>query len=292
MPRVTLRLAGALALVVLIALSGPALAAPSAKLAQARDAFRRGDYGQAVPRLTALLYPKPQLSRRTELAEVHLMLAVCYFETGNRDQAGDEFERALEQQPDLELDPLFVTEEAVEYFEERKRAFEKEAALDAARRKLAEENALLRRAYERGLVREKRSYFVNFIPFGAGQFQNGQNRKGVFFASAQAVTGAASLAIWTFHAFKYNLNGSVPRDEAAGVRRLQQLQIVAGGTCIILIGVGIIDSLINYKHEVPVDFDPSLLKDSLEPDPEPAASLRIYPAPMPGGAGFTLSLDF
>ena len=219
------------------------------------------------------------------------MLAVCYFETGNREEAGAEYERALEQQPDLQLDPLFVTEEAVEFFKERKREFDKQAALDSEKRRLAEENSLLRAAYERGLVRERRPYYVNFLPFGAGQFQNGDNTKGVFISGAHAVTAGGATAIFLYHAAKYGLGGKVPREEAGDVRRLQQVQIGLGVAFGLIWLGGVIDSLMNYKHEVPVEFDPSLLKDLASP-PAKRSSLRLYPTPLDGGAGLTLSLDF
>ena len=87
----------ALAAVVIAALavvSAPASAAPAGDLDGARDAFRRGDFKDAVPVLSHLLYPTPRLARNEDLVEAHVLLGVCAFETGDRATAIREFEEA------------------------------------------------------------------------------------------------------------------------------------------------------------------------------------------------------
>src|SRR5690348_9791173 len=41
-------------------------------------------------------------------------------------------------------------------------------------------------------------YAVNFVPFGVGQFHNGDTNKGIGFAVAEGVTGATSVGIWLY----------------------------------------------------------------------------------------------
>jgi tetratricopeptide (TPR) repeat protein len=269
-------------------------AAPSDDLERARAAFQRGDYATAIPLLSYLLYPSPRLSEGAELAEAHVLLGVAHFESGSRDEARTEFDRALSQDEDLRLDPLLFSAEAVAFFEERQEQFKKKAEIDAEIRRLAEQRDALRRAF----VIEKRPYYINFVPFGAGQFQNNQNGKGLFFSVAQGVTGATSMAIFGYHAIKYDFNGKVPRDEAAGVRRLQQVQVVAGFTCLGLMAWGIIDSLMNYEPTTQLTADDILSPRDTSPRRrqrrEGPTSLRFLPVPTPisDGAGLSLSFDF
>jgi tetratricopeptide (TPR) repeat protein len=276
-----------------IGLASPRLAAaaPSDDLERARDAFQRGEYATAIPLLTYLLYPSPRLSERAELAEAHLLLGVAHFESNNRDDARVEFDRALSQDQDLRLDPLLFSAEAVRAFEERQEQFIKRAEIDAEIRRLAEQREALRQAF----VIERRPYYINFVPFGAGQFQNTQNTKGLFFSISQGISGATSLAIFGYHAIKYDFNGKVPRDDASGVRRLQQIQVAAGLTCLGLMAWGIIDSLMNYEPTTQLTAD-----DILSPSRpskrrrrgDDSSSLRLTPVPTSGGAGLSLSFDF
>jgi tetratricopeptide (TPR) repeat protein len=295
--RVLIRLA--VILFVLAAVPTAASAAPSADLVRAREAFQRGDYPVAIPLLNYLLYPTPRLSDRSELAEAHLLLGVAYFETGNHGEARAEFDKALRQDEGLQLDPLFVSKEAVDFFERSKDAFKKKAKEDADKRRLAEELAAYRKALANLIVIEKRPYYVNFIPFGAGQFQNGDNGKGIFFSVAQGLTGGTSAIIFGYHAIKYGFGGQVPREEASGVRRQQQIQIGAGIACLGLMAWGIVDSLMNYEPAIQRTADESLLPDDFKPDlprrrrgKRGPSSFRITPAPQPGGGGVVMSWEF
>ncbi len=278
----------------------PARAAPSGDLVRAREAFQRGDYATAIPLLSVLLYPTPKLSSRAELSEAHLLLGVAHFETGNTDEAKAEFDRALRQDADLELDPMFVSRKAVNFFEKEKADFKRRAAAEDEKRRLAEERDAYRRALESLIVVEKRPYYVNFIPFGAGQFQNGNNGKGVFFSAAESVTGGVSLLIFGYHAVKYGFGGKVPRDEAGTVRRMQQIQIGAGIACLGFMAWGIVDSLMHYQGDTQRKADESDLPEDFRLRPRPHGdrkapahhSLRLVPTIAPGAVSLGLSLEF
>ena len=73
------------------------------------------------------------------------------------------------------------------------------------------------------------AYYVNFIPFGAGQFQNRQTGKGIVLASAQGVTGArVGRHLAVPGRLLRPLGSSVPAPRRPSVRRLQQIEIGAG----------------------------------------------------------------
>lgn len=301
----------ALALVFGLA-AGPAAAAPADDLQRARDAFRAGDFTTAIPLLSYLLYPTPRLSHGNDLLEAHVLLGVCAFETGDRITASREFEEALYLQSDLTLETVLFSTAAVRFFDEQKAIITERNRLDAERRRIAEENERYKRLLASMVVIETRSYLVNFVPLGAGQFQNGQSKKGLAFAAGQGLTGAISAGIWLYIAGTYGFNGTVPDEDANFIRRLEQIEIGTGAACLGLIAWGVVDSLLNYRPSVQRQVDESLLPPELRrktpapastpparTSPRPPASerpepttLRLMPMPMPSGAGVGLSFEF
>ena len=97
---------------------------------------------------------------------------------------------------------------------------------------------------------ERRQYWVNFVPFGMGQFQNGERGKGIAFAASQGAAAATSLVVFVHLVNRYGYDGKVPRDEAAEVRRLQQVQIGASIAFAGLAAWGIVDALRDYEPVV------------------------------------------
>ena len=291
------------------ALTGTAAAAPSEDLTKAREAFRRGDCATATPLLSYLLYPTPRLAQTGDLVEAHVLLGACAFESGDRLSATREFEEALFLQSDLSLEGnALFTRGAVDFFETTRAGVEERGRRDAERRALAEERERLRRYKESLIVYETRPYYVNFIPFGAGQFQNGERGKGLAFAAGQVVTGTISAGIWLYLVGEYGVSGQVPDDQVNRARMLQQIEVGTGIACLGLVAWGIVDSLVHYKPRVQVEGDDSLLPPDLTPPPDdddkdgaprrrkrpaaPESSLRLSPAPLPGGAGAVLTWDF
>lgn len=294
-----MRLLGWILAVLLCA--GHALATPSEDLALARDAFRNSRFAEAIPMLTALLYPQTRLADRAELAEAHLLLGVSYFETGDPQPAAREFEEALFIDSTLTLDPLLFSERVVRFFESRKKAMEDQQRASDEARRLAEERDAAYRAMENMYVVEKRDFYVNFIPFGAGQFQNGDRNKGIAFAVSQAAFGATSAGLFTYLITKYRLQNDVPPTEAESVRNLQILQVTTGGITLGLMAWGIVDALIHYQPTVRIEPDksflPKNLRDRLEPNrplkPDlQSSSLELIPMPLANGGGVAASWEF
>jgi hypothetical protein len=274
------------------------LKSPAEMLAEGRDAFRRGDYAKAIYPLNALLYPEVKLARARDIVEARILLGVCLFETGDRKGSAREFEAALQQDGTQNLDENLFSADVREYFDETKKAKEARdrAAEDA--RIAAEEREKLRKAIENLRVVEQRPFWVNFMPFGAGQFQNGDTKKGIFFAATEGIAAGTSITIFLYLVNKYGYGGQVPEDEAADVRTLQQIAI---GADIVFYGVafwGVIDAIRHHKKNVVVD--PSSVSPDLitPPDqktkPKPkgqGSSFLIHPIPVPDGAGVGITWE-
>ncbi len=273
---------------------------PKAELTNARDAFRAGKYRKAIPLLNYLLYPKAKLANTSTLVEAHLMLGICHFETGNTKLATREFEEALFLDPQANVDTELASQPAVLLFQKTREELRKRAQDDAQRLRLAQERAAYKEALKNLVVIEKRPYYINFIPFGAGQFQNGESRKGVFFFVSETIFGGTSAGLFLWQTFKYGLGGRVPQEDAELVRRVQQIQVVTGGVALGLMAWGIIDSLIHYKPSIQRKADESLLPKRLRyPVKQPPTShklktpnLKLTPALGPNSAGAAFTWTF
>lgn len=269
----------------------PGHAAPAEQLAEAREAVRLGRYDEAIPVLTYLLYPDAQLSIRADLVEAHVLLGVSHFEKGNRADARRELDEALFLDDSIALDPLLFSEEAIAFFEERKQVFLERTRREQETHELAEERARLRRILENMIVIERKPYYINFVPFGAGQFQNGHDGKGIAFFVSQTVLGGTSAGLWVWQVGKYGYNGTVPADEVETVRVVQQVQVVAGVACLGLMVAGIIDSLIHYESTTRRPADESMIPADLKPrERGNESSWKL--APTPTGAGAVITWEF
>ena len=317
MPAVIRRaLLAAAALITLMIAARPAAAdTPAEDLARARTSFRENDFATAIPLLNYLLYPTPRLARIDDLIEAHVLYGACSFETGEPGAARREFEEALSLKGELEIEdnPLY-SPGSVKLFGETKAVVAERLRADAERRAILEERDRYQQLLASLVVVEKRSYYINYIPFGAGQFQNRQPGKGLAFAVGQGLTGATSAGLWLYLVGTYGLSGTVPADDAISVRRLQQYEIVSGTACLALIAWGVVDSLINYQPSAQRRPDESLLPPDLRrkrppapsagppsapadaPAPRqleaPPTSWFLAPTPLPGGAALSFTVEF
>jgi hypothetical protein len=238
---------------------GAALASPRQDLESVRKSFRQHDYDSARKLATYLLYPDEKLAMPDDLVEVHVILGASNFETGHRAEARSEFEKALQIQPDKSLTDLLFSDGAIRLFDQTKADIEARAERDAQLRKLADERERIRKYKESLVVVEKRSFIVNFAPFGAGQFQNKQPTRGILFAIGQGITAGTSAGVFLYLAGKYGLTANnVPVIDGAGVRQLQQLEIASGAAFYAIYIWGVVDALWHYKPTVQIEGDDSL----------------------------------
>lgn len=283
-----MRAAVAIALLVATAAS----AGPLQDLERAQRYFKAKQCDEAVPVLKNLLYPKPQLARTSELCEAHVLLGVCHYEGGRRDDAKGEFESCLAIDPSKTLEPLIFSQGQVRLFDEVRAEVEARAARDRERREQEERNEAIRRAIENTRQYETNSFVFNFAPFGAGQFQNKQRTKGIIVAAGQGVTAATSLGVFLYLAGTYGLEAKVPIEDASSVRRMQQIEVGAGAAFFAIYLYSVVDGIWNFQPRRQIELDPALRDEIMKAAPKktkaPATSLRLGPMLLPGGAGVGL----
>ena len=246
-----------------------------------RTAFGRAEYARAIEILHPLLYPEVVLDSEGEVVQARRMLGVAYLFENKPDEARREFHKLLELRPDYRFDPLLDPQRVVDFFNSVLREEEATIADFERRRRQREQDAADKRLRDAALLRlppkivryERHSFVVNFVPFGAGQFQNGQRRKGWLFLGAEAALGAVSLGAL---ATNFALYGFTPtrgcnNQQSDGVqcppsaidhsqentsRTLLGVQVVSGGLFFAVAIWGVVDAIIHYQPEVQLTFSP------------------------------------
>src|SRR4051812_35532933 len=160
------------------------------------------------------------------------MLGVAHLFEKQNQRASQQFRKLLQLRPDYRFDQLLDPPQVVDYFNSVLKEYEGELAKISTRRRQAEleerrKNEALERARNGPSVIEKRylqnSFSLNFVPFGVGQFQNGQRRKGWGFLLTESVLASVSVGALTANFATY---GFRPKRAC-----LPQPNIEVGGPC-------------------------------------------------------------
>ncbi|MFL5441821.1 MAG: hypothetical protein ACJ79W_21940 [Myxococcales bacterium] len=171
-----------------------------------------GEYAKASQRLSQLVeaghFRSPDLR-----AEAYRLLGMSLLlQTPPRpEEAKSAFRDLLFIDPDTELDPFYVPQKVVDFFDQEKKELEpalapiraqkrserearrKELEAEATRRREEEQQRRLRALQpnvERRVI--QREFWVSLLPFGLGQIQNGDRSLGYTLATMEIVFGAAS----------------------------------------------------------------------------------------------------
>jgi hypothetical protein len=263
-----------------------ALSNPSDEFDRGRTAFFRAEYQRAISTLEPLLYPELKLESEEEVVQAHRMLGVSYLFENQPDHARSEFRKLLELQPDFRFDPLLDPPRVVDFFngvvkEQQDELGDIEVRLKKREAALAAQNS---RVIERRI--ERRSFVLNFVPFGAGQFQNQQKRKGLIFLGIESALLATSLATFATNFALYGVRPvrpcfDQPETQPSGApwvcppdridhsgedfsRTLMRVQVASGVLFFAVAAWGIVDAIRNFQGEVVVG------ETTAGPQPAPA----------------------
>jgi len=310
-----------LLLALLLALPAHAQDAEGAELAAIRSAFEYGQYAEVLERAVARI-DRGRLEEAT-LVELHKLAGLAAFNLGRREEATRHLRALLRLDPDFGLDPFVVPPPAIAFFEEQRRDLSAELAIirqekrlrvereraEAAQRERERVQAEERRRRVEELARqvtvrtvERRSFLVNFVPFGAGQFQQGRNSLGVIFAATEGVFAVSSILAFFAYDNLYDEftltvedvqspTGSaavtaryIPTDKAAQRDAWRLVKYGSAAGFYAMYALGVADALYHHQDEV--------VRTGIEtlPDPAPPSGLRIHP--LQGGAGAAYSLRF
>ncbi|MFN0064492.1 MAG: hypothetical protein ACKVPX_18470 [Myxococcaceae bacterium] len=261
------------------------LAAIPADLAALRAAYDFGRYDEVSEKAEPLLSDAALTD--AEQTEVLTYAALAAFNRGATGDAERIFATLLRLAPDHALDPFLAPPPALRLFEsvraslsdalaqrrkdlaqaQADRDRESERARNAVQASEKERLENLARASARRI--EKRSLWVNFVPFGVAQFHQGRVASGTAFAVVQGLLAVASLTTFfvyqglhetrQFPADNTGLGGSgvvtlsgIPVERRAFAERLRAANL---GTTTALYGtwaIGTTEALLHHRGEVEV----------------------------------------
>lgn len=178
----------------------------------ARVAYHQGDYARAVELFEAMVGgDTPAIRDAILIQESREYLAAAYVLTGRRDLAARQFEDLLRAEVDLEryqLDPTAFPQAVLDVFADVHRRLVRDRQQEQAERaRRAQESEARRRdallrlidLAEQDELEIAHDPAIAWIPFGAGQFQNGDEALGAFFLAAQSLTllsAITTFSIW------------------------------------------------------------------------------------------------
>ncbi len=260
-----------------------ALAAAPSELKRAKDRFEFGAWADCAGTLRPWLAKNPPLSE-ADAVDAYRMLGISEFHLGDQAQARAAFVNLLSFDPDYTLDPFLVPPPIVDFFDrvkkeheaalaplrERKRALRAEQRLaeEAKRRLLQEEQA--RTGPPTKLIRvQERIYLFNWMPLGAGQFQNGQRAKGTAIAAGEIAAGLVNIGAIIAHNQLADNAARCTSSEPGCSRppytdsdrrllgRIESVKYVSAALFWALYAYGVYDAHVNYVPIVETEINPS-----------------------------------
>jgi tetratricopeptide (TPR) repeat protein len=154
-------------------------------LNRAKTFYYNGEYEYAIRELENAMSYLEQL-KQTDQVEAYKYLAFSYVAFGNQTKAKEQFKKALQLNPDLELDPATVSPKIIKVFEEAK------AEMATAPPEPTVEPTRLERAEPSNFDATIRSCCVG----GWGQMYRGETSKGRKLMIAWGTTLGATLVSW------------------------------------------------------------------------------------------------
>ncbi len=237
---------------------------PTERFELAKNAFYYQDYARSVKLLEPLLLPQPTLPSATDVRQAREMLGASYWFKKNKAGFKQQFTLLLQDEPRFELDAFYYPPEMVADFQELKGQLVELGIIKLPTEELKKQKEVI--VIEKTV--EKRSFLPTIIPFGVGQFANGQDAKGYGFLSASAVLLATNIGSWLY---MYSA-------QATGTSRDAAVYTMYG-SLVALVGVmvwGITDAVVNFSPETVFEEKRMEKRDD---------SASMLPIPAPGQAG-------
>lgn len=274
----------------------------TAELDQLVELYMAGEYERCTAELSVFLDPKSRSPFRDAgaIERGRLYFASCSLLAGDRERARAALRAALEANPLMsapdsltfpppvvslflevrdEVEALIAKREQEHLAELRRQA--DEAAL-AERKKVEQEQLLYKLAAEETVIVQN-TRVLAMLPFGAGQFQNGDETLGIVFAASELVLGVVLVASAARHAEVYGTAvlyvdsyQSVPPSVREAYTVSATLAVASTFALIGVTALGIVEANLNFRKEKVLGVRPRPLPPGLAPAPKqsPEASTR------------------
>jgi len=180
------------------------------ELELAKNQYDAGRYAEGAARFREILNTNSPnaLKSPTAIERGRAYYAACLIALGRSDEAIDQIERLLRANPLYKPDPVVFPEEVIKRFQEvRGRLTSEILAADRARNDARTRLENQQKAYIAQLQRlageesvvVRHSRWIAALPFGVGQFQNGQEGMGYAFLVTEGLLAGTSIAAGAIH---------------------------------------------------------------------------------------------
>ena len=173
-----------------------AAATPEEEFRAGEDAFRYQNYDQATHTLEGLLYPNVRLADPQQIVQAREYLGASYWWLDRKDAAEEEFIALLAADPEHELDAFYHPPPLIQFYDGIRAKLERLGVINKPNGGVIPEDT--QTGPTRVLVRtvEKHPFVLNLVPFGVGQFENGDTTGGVIFLVGESLSLASTIATY------------------------------------------------------------------------------------------------
>lgn len=176
---------------------------------KARSSYEAHDYETAAARFGELVEgPALQLQSRPLVLESRKYLGASYLFLGREADAERQFEILLRNDPEYRIDPVAFPQAVYVTFEHVRAQLQTEqqqrdARVEEQKRRQQQTEQMRRQQLEMlantEVVERVNSRWVAAIPFGVGQFKNGDPRSGMALAITEGLLAAISITTFALH---------------------------------------------------------------------------------------------
>lgn len=279
-----------LVVVLTAAFALPAMADELSDFEAARRHYEGQSYAKAARELESLVGGAvPRARNPVVRLEARKYLGATYLFLGRKADAREQFRRLLEEDPEYDIDPVAFPEAVVETFQEVQAEFEEERARKEAAqrdRERAKELEEVNRQQQRiqmleelaatETVEKVNSRWIAALPFGVGQFQNGNRRLGIMFAVTQSAFTAAAIATFIGHNSLRDENPAPSElDRAQRVERALRIgNWVSVGALLSFYVAGVVEAQVRFRPVIRTT-RPRELPEAPEPPQSRRPQLRL-----------------
>jgi hypothetical protein len=252
------------------------------QLMRAENAYVKRHYESVLLLLSPLLEVPECLQDPTTRLEVELLAGVSYLEQGKDDEADRHFMRVLRLNPDYEIGSIITLPEG------------SSRRIETLKIRFADELNALRGNQSHGVVveslyilaeKKENPYWINFLPFGAGQFQMGEKGWGITYASLQASSLALTILGGGMVELYRGKSGKYSKLNYPKAKSWQHAQIAGIAAFSVFYLAGMIHALIIHEDSSAIMHPPSQQRPDV---------VTHLPAPivLPDGAGLGYNVLF
>jgi hypothetical protein len=257
--------------VLLLSLTSLVYAGPTEALRDAENSYLYGDYARVLRKIVPVIEPDLQLSEPARIARAYELAGLAAFFLEDLESAQRHFEKLIRLRPRFKLDPVKVPPPAISFFDKLRDNLKEEIARigEALQKHAAEEARKMRLANQ---VRIRRDVKVNsrtvaFLPFGVGQFQNGDQLLGQAFLTSELLTALSSVGFFLAVESMRTESGRFRTSDVTRARQFRNVQMLTGVTALALAILGVAEAQFSFQDRTTLK-EERIMSGKVEPTVE------------------------